>query len=294
MKNKILTAAAVLAAASLASAFSWDGAASEYFVNTGLDNGTETSGYWYSFDDNAEGGLSTIIWPVALGNEYSEDALDPVIDACGGVCMKMEHTEFGRIEVFSVPLPESLGSDVTGTYTCSGRVLVAVHEPDKGKDWYRVFTIEDDGTGICELFSGEIPQKPGANGIRWMCYADNRRVLLGDYVLENPENLAYGLQRKLEIARALAADPEIIYFDEPTSALDPELTGEVLKVIRGLKNADSTMIIVTHEMEFARNVSDKIIFMANGVIEEEGTPEEVFGDPKSEKLRSFLANSRNK
>ena len=86
MKNKILTAAAVLAAASLASAFSWDGAASEYFVNTGLDNGTETAGYWYSYADDADGGLSSVTWPVPLGNEYSTQALDPVIDHCGGVC----------------------------------------------------------------------------------------------------------------------------------------------------------------------------------------------------------------
>lgn len=86
MKNKFLTAAAVLAAASVASAFSWDGSASEYFVATGLDNGTETAGYWYSYADDADGGQSAIEWPVPLGNEYSTDALDPVIDNCGGVC----------------------------------------------------------------------------------------------------------------------------------------------------------------------------------------------------------------
>lgn len=120
------------------------------------------------------------------------------------------------------------------------------------------------------------------------------RVGLADKMDYYPCQLSGGQQQRVAIARALAMEPKILCFDEPTSALDPELTGEVLKVIRGLKNADSTMIIVTHEMEFARNVSDKIIFMANGVIEEEGTPEEVFGNPKSEKLRSFLANSRNK
>ena len=84
--------------------------------------------------------------------------------------------------------------------------------------------------------------------------------------------------------------PEILCFDEPTSALDPELTGEVLRVIRSLKDSDHTMIIVTHEMEFARHVADKVIFMADGVIEEEGTPDEVFGNPKSEKTRAFLAH----
>ena len=87
--------------------------------------------------------------------------------------------------------------------------------------------------------------------------------------------------------------PDILCFDEPTSALDPELTGEVLKVIRSLKSADRTMIIVTHEMEFARSVSDKVIFMADGVIEEMGTPEEVFNNPKSPKTAAFLAKDKD-
>ena len=89
-------------------------------------------------------------------------------------------------------------------------------------------------------------------------------------------------------------NPDILCFDEPTSALDPELTGEVLKVIKGLKDSGSTMIVVTHEMEFAKNVSDKVIFMADGVVEETGTPEEVFENPKSEKTKAFLANSLEK
>ena len=83
--------------------------------------------------------------------------------------------------------------------------------------------------------------------------------------------------------------PEILCFDEPTSSLDPELTGEVLRVIRSLKDNGHTMIIVTHEMEFARHVSDRVVFMADGVIEEEGTPEEFFGNPKSPRLKEFLS-----
>ena len=86
-------------------------------------------------------------------------------------------------------------------------------------------------------------------------------------------------------------NPDILCFDEPTSALDPELTGEVLNVIRGLKTGDSTMIVVTHEMGFAREVSDKIIYMADGVIEEQGSPEDIFENPKSEKLKNFLSKS---
>ena len=104
-----------------------------------------------------------------------------------------------------------------------------------------------------------------------------------------PCQLSGGQQQRVAIARALALSPDILCFDEPTSALDPELTGEVLKVIRGLKSGDSTMIVVTHEMEFARSVADKVIFMADGIIEEMGTPEEVFGSPKSEKTRAFLS-----
>ena len=103
-----------------------------------------------------------------------------------------------------------------------------------------------------------------------------------------PCELSGGQQQRVAIARALALSPDILCFDEPTSALDPELTGEVLKVIRGLKSKDSTMIVVTHEMEFAENVSDKVLFMADGVIEEAGTPAEVFGNPKSEKTKAFL------
>ncbi len=98
--------------------------------------------------------------------------------------MQHHDTEFGRVEVTTLPLPENLGEDVNGTYTYSGRVLVSVREPEKDKDWYRVFTIEDNGDGLCEVFAGIIPQKKGANGIRWMCFSDNRRILLGDYVIE--------------------------------------------------------------------------------------------------------------
>lgn len=104
-----------------------------------------------------------------------------------------------------------------------------------------------------------------------------------------PCQLSGGQCQRVAIARALMLEPDILCFDEPTSALDPELTGEVLRVIRSLKDSDRTMIIVTHEMDFARHVADKVIFMADGVIEEMGTPEEVFDCPKSEKTRAFLA-----
>ena len=103
-----------------------------------------------------------------------------------------------------------------------------------------------------------------------------------------PCQLSGGQQQRVAIARALMLSPDILCFDEPTSALDPELTGEVLRVIRSLKDSERTMIIVTHEMEFARNVSDRVIFMADGVIEEQGTPEDVLVNPKSERTKAFL------
>ena len=119
------------------------------------------------------------------------------------------------------------------------------------------------------------------------------RVGLSDKVKSYPCELSGGQQQRVAIARALALNPSILCFDEPTSALDPELTGEVLKVIKGLKDKDSTMIIVTHEMEFAKNVSDKVIFMADGVICEMGAPEQVFDNPQDERTKAFL-NSFNK
>ncbi|MBQ7767674.1 MAG: amino acid ABC transporter ATP-binding protein [Oscillospiraceae bacterium] len=118
------------------------------------------------------------------------------------------------------------------------------------------------------------------------------QVGLADKLESYPCQLSGGQQQRVAIARALAMHPEILCFDEPTSALDPELTGEVLRVIRSLKGEDSTMIVVTHEMDFARSVADVIIYMADGVIEEIGTPEEVFDNPKSEKTRAFLHGFR--
>lgn len=117
------------------------------------------------------------------------------------------------------------------------------------------------------------------------------KVGLTDKINNYPCELSGGQQQRVAIARALALDPDILCFDEPTSALDPELTGEVLKVIKSLKSHDSTMIIVTHEMEFAKNVADKVMFISDGVIEEYGTPEEVFSNPKSEKTKAFLSKS---
>ena len=119
--------------------------------------------------------------------------------------------------------------------------------------------------------------------------------LLGKMGLGNKPNaypcqLSGGQQQRVAIARALAMQPEILFFDEPTSALDPELTGEVLKVIRQLAEEDMTMVIVTHEMSFARDVADRVIFIDGGVIVEQGDPKDVFGNPQQERTKQFLRN----
>ena len=116
---------------------------------------------------------------------------------------------------------------------------------------------------------------------------------LADRASYYPYQLSGGQQQRVAIARALALEPDILCFDEPTSALDPELTGEVLKVIRELAEKHTTMIIVTHEMQFARDVSDRILFMDGGLIVEQGPPEEVFDNPKTERMRQFLSRSAN-
>ena len=114
------------------------------------------------------------------------------------------------------------------------------------------------------------------------------RVGLSDRANHRPHQLSGGQQQRVAIARALAADPEIIYFDEPTSALDPELTGEVLSVMRQLAEEGMTMLVVTHEMGFARNVSSKTVFMENGVVVEQAPSQQFFASPKEERTRAFL------
>ena len=127
------------------------------------------------------------------------------------------------------------------------------------------------------------PQEINENAMQLL-----EQVGLSDKAKSYPYQLSGGQQQRLAIARALAMKPHILCFDEPTSALDPELTGEVLRAIRALKDKGHTMIVVTHEMDFARAVSDVVMFMAEGIIEEMGPPEQVFDNPQSEKTRAFL------
>ncbi len=117
-----------------------------------------------------------------------------------------------------------------------------------------------------------------------------RKMGIEDKASQYPFQLSGGQQQRVSIARALALDPEMLLFDEPTSALDPELTREILKVIRELAEEKMTMAVVTHEMHFARAISDYAIFMDNGIIAEEGCPDELFGNPKGERTKKFIAS----
>ena len=134
------------------------------------------------------------------------------------------------------------------------------------------------------IIGRKMPKKQAVNiGNRML-----QKVGLADFGGYYPEQLSGGQQQRVAIARALASSPEIIYFDEPTSALDPELTSEVLAVMRQLANEGMTMLVVTHELGFARNVSNKTVFMENGVVVESGTSKQLFDSPREERTRAFL------
>ena len=119
------------------------------------------------------------------------------------------------------------------------------------------------------------------------------KVGMAPYINAKPRQISGGQKQRVAIARALAMDPEVLLFDEPTSALDPEMVGEVLSVMQSLAQEGMTMLVVTHEMAFARDVSNHVVYMNEGVICEEGTPEEVFGNPQKQETKDFLARFRN-
>jgi polar amino acid transport system ATP-binding protein len=129
----------------------------------------------------------------------------------------------------------------------------------------------------------ENPQKAKENALRLL-----EQVGLKEKSSSYPANLSGGQQQRVAIARALAMDPDVMLFDEPTSALDPEMVGEVLSVMKNLAENGMTMVVVTHEMGFAREVADRVIFMDEGIIQEQGTPEEIFGNPQNPRTQSFL------
>ena len=120
-----------------------------------------------------------------------------------------------------------------------------------------------------------------------------KKVDMEQFINAKPRQLSGGQQQRVAIARALAMEPEVLLFDEPTSALDPQMVGEVLNVMTALAQEGMTMLIVTHEMAFARDVSSHVVFMADGIIEEEGSSQDIFGHPKKEKTKEFLSRFRN-
>ena len=155
------------------------------------------------------------------------------------------------------------------------------------------YTVLENVTLAGRLLAKERPDFKSRKAAIYREIEENGKALLDSVGLSAklnayPHQLSGGQQQRVAIARALALSPDILCFDEPTSALDPELTGEVLNVIRGLAQRNTTMVIVTHEMQFARQVADNVMFMDGGVIVEYGPPEEVIGNPKQERTRHFL------
>ena len=135
---------------------------------------------------------------------------------------------------------------------------------------------------------GRSKEEAEANAMKFL-----HHVGMEPYVNAKPAQLSGGMKQRVAIARALAMDPDVLLFDEPTSALDPQMVGEVLSVMRDLAKSGMTMLVVTHEMAFARDVSSKVVFMKDGVICESGGPEQIFGNPKEEATREFLARFMN-
>ena len=134
-------------------------------------------------------------------------------------------------------------------------------------------------------------KKAEAKAIAEKCITDVGLAERMDYY---PSQLSGGQQQRVGIARAIALNPKVILFDEPTSALDPELVGEVLEVMKNVAKMGITMVVVTHEMQFAREVADEVVFMADGVVVEKGSPEEIFEHPKNERTKQFLSRITNK
>lgn len=140
----------------------------------------------------------------------------------------------------------------------------------------------------CTLCQKKVLKRPAAEAEK-IARGHLERVGMANFLAHPSTKLSGGQKQRVAIARALSMDPEVLLFDEPTSALDPEMVGEVLDVIKDLAKSGLTMIVVTHEMQFARDVSDRVIFMDKGVIAEQGSPDEIFNHPKNERTRQFLS-----
>ena len=158
---------------------------------------------------------------------------------------------------------------------------------------FQSFNLFDNMTVLENCMVGQIKVlKKSKNDAKIAAMHYLEKVGMAPYINAKPRQLSGGQKQRVAIARALAMDPEVLLFDEPTSALDPEMVGEVLSVMQQLAKEGITMLVVTHEMAFARDVSDRVVFMANGIICEEDTPAEIFGNPKQQLTRDFLARFR--
>ncbi|MGL4247183.1 MAG: amino acid ABC transporter ATP-binding protein, partial [Lactococcus garvieae] len=155
---------------------------------------------------------------------------------------------------------------------------------------FQSFNLFNNMNVIENVMAGQVTVlKKSQEEARTIAIENLEKVGMASFAHAKPAQLSGGQKQRVAIARAISMNPDVILFDEPTSALDPEMVGEVLQTMKGLAETGLTMVIVTHEMEFARDVSDRVIFMDKGVIAEEGRPEEIFGAPKEERTRAFLS-----
>ena len=159
---------------------------------------------------------------------------------------------------------------------------------------FQSFNLFNNMTVLDNCIAGQVKVlKKNKEGARVHAMEYLEKVGMAPYINAKPRQLSGGQKQRVAIARALAMDPEVLLFDEPTSALDPEMVGEVLTVMRGLAAEGMTMLVVTHEMAFARDVSNHVVYMNSGVICEEGAPQEVFGNPRKQETQDFLSRFRN-
>jgi polar amino acid transport system ATP-binding protein len=191
-------------------------------------------------------------------------------------CNRLEHATGGQIVVDDMDITRP-GVDINAVRQRIGMVFQQFN-------LYPHLTVLGNVTLALRKVQGKSRGEAEALG-----HAALERVGLGDKALAYPAQLSGGQQQRVGIARAIVLQPKLMLFDEPTSALDPETVGEVLKVMRQLRESGMTMLVVTHEMSFARAAADRVIFMDAGAIVEQGTPGEVFGAPKHERTRAFLA-----
>ena len=189
---------------------------------------------------------------------------------------RLEETTGGTVKV--------LGRDITSPKVNINKVRQNIGMVFQHFNLFPNMTVEEN-VMLAPVELGRVNKQEG----RKKAAALLERVGLGDKAKARPQELSGGQKQRVAIARALAMEPQIMLFDEATSALDPEMVGEVLQVIRELAQEGMTMILVTHEMGFAREVSDRVLFLSDGVICEEGPPEELFGNPQQERTQSFLA-----